>query len=170
VSKLSQLQKAYELAREQVGKVESQANTYRYSRREDIEREVNERFGAKLEEARRLRNAADTALEDEQDHLAREAKDTPFPIGTKLVEWEHPPFGRHEWQKAGRAGVFEVITRDSQHSAGLRWQRAELGAFVIRIIKKDETPSRNYIAFRDGFRFRWLPEGKSPKGEIGVRW
>lgn len=104
---------------------------------------------------------------DERERLAVDK--APFPIGTKMVEWGTPARwfsskGR-PWEKTGRVGVIELITQKSQHPKTTTCSRASVGSFVIRLLKKDGTPSLNYVATSYSGFHGWHPEGKQPKGD-----
>lgn len=131
----------------------------------EIEVELNQLYGERLEELRRVEVEAEQALLSAREAAA--AEKSPYPIGTKLVRWvKKRRGGRHydfwwEWENAGYA-VVEVCTRESAHPDNWNGYRlAEPGDIIFRHLKKDGTPGIQYTKLGDSSA-KFLPEGETP--------
>lgn len=168
MSKLEDLQKAHWDAGNACRDLQCERDEKRWESVKAFERELDERLDAEYGE--RLRALIQAERDAEQAYLAEKekdaAKDAPYPIGTKMVEWTEPYrsfYNEVPKKPTGRTGVIELVTRETQHPANLRYGKASVGSYVIRLLKKDGTPSLSYVelgAWRTG---TWLPEGKEPK-------
>jgi len=63
----------------------------------------------------------------------------------------------------GRLGVYEIISSESQHPDSIAFP-ADIGTHVIRILKKDRTPSKNHRKFIgiDEPPYCWFQQGIDP--------
>jgi hypothetical protein len=122
---------------------------------EKIDAEIEARFGPAVEAAAVAAYAARSALEDARVQEAQTGKDAPYPIGTIMVH--HPD---------GLRGRIEVFKQGDDYT-GSDWRKPQIGAFVIRHLKKDGTPSKRLEkAFKADPKFgrqEWLPEGEVPR-------
>lgn len=130
-----------------------------------LDRKLEETYGEQIRIAREeeARTHAAWMQEKEQEALTRQY---PYPLGTVMVEWKLPrySYGREASRGArsftGRRGVLEVITSTSEHPSNQAdYRRAQVGALVIRLLKKDRTPSKMYEHRQWEMRHRWVPEG-----------
>lgn len=123
----------------------------------------NSQHAEELETIRSRVVAAISNLTSAKESQAMSGDGAPYPLGTQLVEWKRPStYGPAPMKLTGRKGVVEAITRESEHPNNRSCSRAEIGDFVIRVLKNDGTRSKQYETFV-GYRSQWLPEGKKPK-------
>ena len=109
-------------------------------------------------------NEAQQAVEVERERVALSETVHPYPLGTRMVEWDYP---RRLYRAptvqdrilTGRVGVLEVITAKSEHPANKTYNLAARGELVIRILKKDGTPSKTYERVSRTWSLQWIPEG-----------
>ena len=134
---LESLQLQLRVAWRAVGDIQARIEAFRNARTTAFEaqlsQEIADTFGDEFRAALEARDQARVAELAERDRLARTATDTPYPVGTVLVEWRRPRL--------------EVITTDSQHPG--KGYRAEVGTIVIRLLKKDGKPGARYAALRE---------------------
>jgi hypothetical protein len=143
-----------------------------------LDKEVIEpKFGEKIRQARTKEREAELALKVEQDRVAlASVSKAPWPIGTRFVEWERS-FSRGPFQKRKKkheeVAVLEVFTSQSAKPSNFSdYKKPLIGAYVLRVLKKDGTPSARYIQGSYSwseprtFSFgRWHPEGVDPNKE-----
>jgi len=101
------------------------------------------------------------AVEAEKERIALEETVHPYLPGTRMVEWECPRwsnFKPEDRRLTSRVGILEVITSTSEHPANKTNGLANRGDLVIRVLKKDGTPSKAYELVNRG-QYRWVPEG-----------
>lgn len=144
--------------------------------RRDFERKLTEEFRARL--VRELEaggynervhattiaeNEAQRLVEAEKERIALEETTHPYPLGTRMVEWEYPRLYRQETVQdrrlTGRAGTLEIITDKSEHPGNKTYGLADRGELVVRILKKDGTLSKTYERVNRPWSLRWVPEG-----------
>lgn len=123
-------------------------------------------FGASLRaalEARRIaRDAHDSAIEAD----ALSGKGSKYPVGTQMEEWGTRSMGYRRTPppavRTGVRGIIEAITRESVHPANsAAYSRAHVGSFVIRLLKKNGTPSQRYVKpYSNGDFHGWKVEAK----------
>lgn len=124
---------------------------------------VRQATSAAEAEARRLyssgihaaADAADRAQVLVQDILHARAiagLDARAPVGLRLRETGGRPHrGRHGRKHEERQGVIEVINRDSEHSDVIAtFSRAQVNDTVIRVLKSDGSPSKDYVKLGHG--------------------
>lgn len=145
--------------------------------RRNFERKLTEEFHAHLAREleaggydKRVRaaniaeNEAQQLVEAEKERIALSETLHPYSLGTRMVEWSYP---RRLYSQAtvqnrvltGRVGVLEIITNKSEHPANKTYGLAERGELVIRILKKDGTPSKVYERLNRRWNLQWVPEG-----------
>lgn len=160
------LQKAKQDAEIAVRGVEAERSAFLAKRRRDAEEEADQQFGARLDAAREMAQAARLAELAEKDRIAKTGEGAPFPLGTKLCKWENKETSRfsrkYAWEKVAD-GVMEAFTTESDGPANLRYGAANVGDFVVRVLKKDGTPGARYERIGDTWRGKWLPIGQTPK-------
>jgi hypothetical protein len=138
----------------------------------DLDAELAARYDADL-----LRLAVETQKARESFEAACEAaaSDKPWthPPGTRMVEWEcasrfySEPNAR---KLTGRVGVTEIITANSEHGKIADYRMAKRGDMVIRILKKDGTPSKVYVGPSNGMLYNWVPEGANIAEAKSLTW
>lgn len=126
--------------------------------------EWDDSHGAELARATEILHTAREARIAAEEALGLSGKNAPYPLGTELMEWKSSSYGfrSNPHRLTGRRGVVEAITRESQHPATKKYDRASIGEFVIRIVKKDGSKSKDYGKF-DKWKAVWLPPGQEPK-------
>lgn len=137
--------------------------------KETIRKEMSAKHDPAIRNSRAAVSAAELLLNNEKDRIARTGEGGPFPVGTKVAEWEQDRWSR-KWKAPVKFGVIECITRDSLHAGNVSdWSRAKLGEFVIRHLKKDGTPSAKYTIADRGWRdegqklpYGWYLDGVHP--------
>jgi hypothetical protein len=114
---------------------------------------IRAKFSERLAFAIKLKYAAETALEDHQKEIAQRAAET-F-VSKKYHEIKYARWSGRIEGTTGRVGYTEVITGESVHP-GNTSSRAALGDIVLRILKKDGTPSARYeCSGYGGIFFGW---------------
>lgn len=125
-------------------------------------------YDRRLYDAMTAESQAREALEKEKTRIALEETKHPYPLGTRMVEWEY--LHRHSYvfnpadrRLTGKVGILEVITPTSEHPTSTVRSRARPGDLVIRLLKKDGSPSKLYVIVpsrtRTWGQMYWVPEG-----------
>jgi hypothetical protein len=113
--------------------------------------ELDVEFKEPLAQALEKKLTAKKVWEEARDAAALSATlATPreIPLGTRVEEWSAPKGWGYSREKksTGRRGVLEVITATSEHPDNVpSYRRASVGDVVVRILKKDGTPSKKYV-------------------------
>lgn len=155
---------AVELAREAywradaaVREVEDRQRAFLQEARVRAEREATGRFRVELDVARmergRVQELRWQAEEQAAIHEPREV-----PVGTRMEEWARKKYGDNE-EPTGRKGILEIITAESVHPGNK--SNVDRGRVVIRLLKKDGKPSRDYVAGDWEMKNRWRAEGRT---------
>lgn len=167
MTKLDRLElTAYE-ARKARQKVQEVIRAEKAERYAAIAAEIDAAYKSELEAAQKCECEAEDAVLTEREKTAQSGIGAKWPVGTKLVEWAHPyrRYGgpsREPRARTGRVGVVEAITRQSEHPSNLAdYSRAIVGSFVIRLQKKDGSPSKQYIPIRS-YLGGWFREDVDP--------
>lgn len=105
--------------------------------------------------------AASDAVAAAKEQAALDGKCAPYPIGTKLYEWESQDWSGSRWSQTGNVGVIEVWTAESERSANNTYSLPSRGDYCIRVLKADGTPSKRVITM--ALANNWHPEGWKPK-------
>lgn len=135
-----------------------------------VRMEMDAKYGLLQKEAWELRSAATKAVEEARVAYAMTGVTSPFPIGTKLFEWQRPrtySFHNRSGRKlepTGKVGIIEVITPTSEHPDNVSsWRAAEAGDLVIRTLRKDGTPGKSYEkSVSYAAQNSWFPAGVDP--------
>lgn len=118
--------------------------------------EADAKYTEKIDKAREALRVAKEQHESAVEARALAGVELPYPIGTRLVEWEMKRYPVNGYVKTGRIGMVEVCTRKTEHPDNMRWSRPRLGDWFVRHLKKDGTPGKQYeIRWKEN----WLPEG-----------
>jgi hypothetical protein len=137
-----------------------------------VRKEMSDKHDAGIGAAAKVLMEARKALQAEEDRITlEEAKGrAPYPVGTKVYEWELQGDwnnNRHGYSReahlTGRVGRVELVTRDVVILDTMTWSRPSVGTYIIRLLKKDGTPSKRFERRPDWTR--WLPEGVEPGKE-----
>lgn len=144
-------EKAYDLKREAERKIDA---------------ELQAEFGEQLTALYRAMLDAKDQLRDGKDRIARIGEGGFAKPGERFVEWNRR-WPSSPLTKTGRVGIVECVTKDSRFSERLsNWRAPSIGSFIIRFLKKDGTPSANFIAGTTGSKtgapWGWHPEGVDP--------
>jgi hypothetical protein len=149
-------------------KFETEERDLRVEAHDKINEQLQEKYGKRLEAAATKAQEARIAYEDARVNAA--ATQAEIPLGTKMARWEHvrDPNKYHEWiwQPTKQRGVVEVFTRESEHNAGRRWSTPDIGEVVIRVLRKNGTPSKEVVRFHGYGAQRsheWVREGEKHK-------
>lgn len=128
--------------------------------REKVDADLEAEYGARLAALRQAELDAERAVEDERIANAK----PPHPVGTVMIGWSNKSGSwarESDWQPVAK-GIIEIVTRETVHPANTEYSRASLGDVVVRLLKKDGTPSAKYQTLGGWRSHRWLPEGKTP--------
>ena len=140
---------------------------------ERITEEMEALYGDAIREAERAASDAAKALTEVAELVALTGDGCSVPLGSRLVRWERAYAGGPK--KPTKTGIVEAITRNSLHPAkSSGYSRANVGEFVIRILKQDGTPGAKYVKmggwggsdltnYNHGLvPYGWYPEGVRP--------
>ena len=139
-----------------------------------IEKEADEKFKATIEAQHQVYVAARIAADEARIEVAESFENAPYPKGTKFFVWEMPRYSIRSQRilNKDKAGVIEVVTRDTVHPDNKAAYRcARVGDYIIRELKKDGTPSKKYERINLGhdgkwhLPWDWYPEGVNPNAE-----
>lgn len=168
MSALSDLEQAYKRAASARFDAQDASRTFV----QKLTEEFNTRLARELEAggynervlaARIAEHEARKTLEAEKERIALSETVHPYPLGTRMVEWKYWTHHYHNRPEnralTGRVGILEVITSTSEHPANKTYGLANRGDLVIRILKKDGTPSKMYEQVRRHCAYHWVPEG-----------
>ncbi len=146
-----------------------------------LESEIRERqrvieceFSAALDSAKAALYQARAQWQEFRDAEALAEAKPPYPVGTKLAQWERcSEWNSTETKKvraSGVTGVLEIITRDSEHPANLsKYSRASVGSCVVRLLKKNGETGSKYIVpggWHGGDWAMWRPVGVDLNAEF----
>lgn len=145
----------------------------REDRRRALEQEARVRIAAQIdEEFPEWRQANDQATEAQRAFYDARIEDARARLSAMnygrgvLVEWETKKgqwfSERKNWHyESGRRGTIEVVDRNTQFPDNMAdYRRPALGDMIIRLLKKDGTPSKQVINLMNGIPNWWLPEGE----------
>lgn len=132
--------------------------------RQQVTRAVEAKYKNRVQIANLHYQQATEAYEVAVERRGLSGADAPYPLGTKLYEWDRPGRGK-PFTLTGRCAVVEVVTRKSQYHfpENAKWGLPNLGRCFARILKKDGTLSKQFIRECDFAALHWLPEGEKPK-------
>lgn len=85
-----------------------------------------------------------------------------LPVGTVIVKWERPryTYGRGPLKLTDQVGMVEVWSPDSVYPENKsRYSRPHAGDIVVRLLKKDGTPSKNFESANEWNRVYWQAKG-----------
>lgn len=152
--KLQQARHALNLAD---NKRESHINKCVEEARLKATREAIELFQEDIREKREAVKELQALHDDLASQLAQSAHDAPYPLGTRMIETKTPSFSiRGKSVPTGRVGIVEPVTKDTIHPDNLgSYTRADIGSYIVRILKKDGTPSKNYVRFTKNYANKW---------------
>ena len=102
--------------------------------------------------------SAEYTIERNKVNEQKSLESLPYPVGTKLFEWETKQW-TNEFRKTNRVAVLEIYKQGDALPVNTRWSRPEVGDMVLRILKKDGTVGSKVEVFRDYLKSWWLPEG-----------
>lgn len=122
-----------------------------------IDEELRAKYGERLSALRSAEADARAALRTEEDAKARAATGTTYPVGTVLLHWKRHPYAKPSYAHDGQRGVLEIVTTDSCFPGNVS-HRPSIGKEIVRLLKKDGTPSLRY----DTWFSDWRPEGVDP--------
>lgn len=146
-----------------VSEIKERRRSFLRQRQDAAIAETEAIFGKELADAQseetRLRREKEEAEEREAIAAPRDV-----PIGAQVEEWKPKRLG--PWrtgpkEPTGRKGILEVITADSQHPGNKT--NARRGDVVVRLLKKDGKPSRNYIHNKWSIDNEWIPIASGEK-------
>lgn len=145
-------------------KLQAEAKARREAFEDRLSEELKREFGGAIEKATAELAAAEGALVEEKDRLARlgipsevrvAGEPPPPPVGTALVEVAKPGGSR---QAPPRRGVLEIITTDSEHDIA-EAKRADVGTTVVRLLNKAGRKDGKYVHYYHG---EWIAERDAP--------
>ncbi len=165
MANIDELQSAYNKAWSRGRELESEISRFKSEKRDAFEAalqaEVSARYGVQLRASNEAIGLAQRQLSEEKERIALTGDGAPYPLGTRLVQWEWPRWGGKP-APTKHMGIVDAITSKSEHPANVRYGRAQIGQYVVRLIKKDGTTSSKYHLWRDYMKNSWLPEGEVP--------
>lgn len=156
--KLKELQAAHWAVDEEL----SELNRDRRERERQLQREIEATLITEFNEAILSLKAkvaeAKKAFDEERSRLAKEKPGHPYPLGTVMCEWEYESKWSRKMAKTGKEGIFEIVTNETQFPKNIEY-RKEIGSYIVRILKKDGTPS---LRIDTGWSW-WKPKDESIK-------
>jgi hypothetical protein len=130
--------------------------------------QVTAEFEARYQVAYQAVADAEAALDAAR--IAEQTAAQPYPVGTKLYQWESS--GRRSYSAApsgprltGKVGLFEIWTKDSVAPENMKYGKPRPGAYVVRTLRKDGTTGPSFVLYSSRQSGTWLPEGQKPKAE-----
>lgn len=175
--RVEELKKVYDKAWLRYDTLLGQYRTRRAERLRVLERqldvELDVEFKEPLAHALAEKLTAKKAWDEIMDAVALAtalATSREIPLGTLVEEWASPNKYnfRGEKRATGRQGILEVIIPTSEHPDNTSY-RAPVGAVVVRILKKDGTPSKKYASRQWSIENEWRPCVTQPVAEA-TRW
>jgi len=117
-----------------------------------LDAELNGKYGDLIFDATTKVATAQDAYDTECERVALTGDGALYPLGTRLTKDTHP---HHEkWKNKIVFGVVEAITRTSVIPDSLAvYSRPAIGSFVVRLLKVDGTPAKNFETSFHG----WTP-------------
>lgn len=101
-----------------------------------------------------------TAYEEALEQAASLDENAPYPIGTKMTR-EEGVGGVWSRRTETALGVLEVVTRQTEYPQNCL-QRAEVGDYIVRYLKKDGKPGLKWSGWNGGWN-PWKPCDPSVK-------
>lgn len=137
--------------------VERERDDERVQKFRAIDDELRAKYGERLSALRGAEADARAALLTEEDAKARAAAGTTYPVGTVLLHWKRHPYAKPSYTHDGQRGVLEIVTTDSRFGGNIS-HAPTIGKEIVRLLKKDGTPSLRY----DTWISDWRPDGVDP--------
>lgn len=122
-------------------------------------------------------SGAQERLTKAQDAAAQAGEGAPAPLGTVYYFWDTV----REYDSVKRVSVYvrritdkravlESIRPDSQHAENADWRNhAKVGQYVLRLRKKDGTPSKKYVMVTSEWRkTNEIPAGWYAEGHVPI--
>lgn len=165
--KLKELEAAVDAADKKLRDIRDRVEREQSEETEKILASIAAKYAAQIAVARKECSDACEQYISEKERVALLAEDAPWPLGTKLVEWGRKGACPRSSDPLVplRTGVLEVLTCKSERPdnfSGL-WNVHEIGSYIIRILKNDGTPSKEFFSAVFGYRrSSWYPEGVDP--------
>lgn len=126
-------------------------------RRREAEAEAARLFNGEIELAAREEGERREVWQQVVEAQALAAK-REIPLGTMMEEWQPVKISMFHYgdlAPTGRKGILEVITADSEHPGNK--MHASRGDLVIRLLKKDGKPGRDYVRRQYDIEYHWRP-------------
>jgi hypothetical protein len=127
--------------------------------------QVTAEFEARYQVAYQAVADAEAALDAAR--IAEQTAAQPYPVGTKLYQWESS--GRRSYSATGcgprltgKVGLFEIWTKDSVAPENMKYGNR---CHVARTLRKDGTTGPSFVLYSSWQSGTWLPEGQKPKAE-----
>jgi hypothetical protein len=156
MTRLEELLEASEAAERHVRKLEHERFEEEYKLKKRLQEQLDGIFGEPIRTAKEAHAIAKTAWQSEYDRIALESAKPSYPVGTKVQKWISSNYDRKTWIRSKEdIGMVEIITPESKHPATKTYGKARIGEVVVRKLKKDGTPSQNYINVSGGWIGGW---------------
>lgn len=125
-------------------------------------------FGAEAEIVNKAKREAGRACRAEMDRIREieSAASLPYLEGTKLVEWGYPRWSSGcPMSKTGEVAILEIFKKDDEVPVNCRRNMPDVGAIVLRILKKDGSKGLKVKCWNDRMKGYWFPEGVDPNAK-----
>jgi hypothetical protein len=174
MSNLEELRTAY---REASGRYETIRDERMRREREEqdkVREKIRSLFGDNETAASVALAGAENAFHAEEDRLRVLGNSTklPHPEGTVLVEWKAGRYYADKTLRPARKAVLQIYREGDPLPANVKWHRPQVGEIILRLLKKDGTPSSaieqihsrgDWFVNDAGGRYHWLRVGVEPK-------
>jgi hypothetical protein len=147
------LEKAFFAIQDQLREAELEYTKTQLGLRQQVDRNIN-LFMATLDitktvaDLREAHVKAGKLMIEEKERKASAGENAPYPIGTKMHRTKSiRRAGRYRGDETTIYGVIEGVTRETvfPDTMGHRsWRKPSIGSFIIRLLKADGTPSKNF--------------------------
>lgn len=145
-------------------RIQGVMNNKKYELERAVNAEINRLFGPQMAAAKQAVAAAEAELTKARNEHALAQVKVPFPIGTVMTLWEEiSKYNRQpglSLRKTAERGVIEVITTASVHPENKgTYSHASVGSVVIRLLKSNGKPGKQYVKWDGTHYCLWAPEG-----------
>lgn len=166
-TKLTELQAAMGVATSAFNELERRIYARKGELEDGVRKALNDEFGAEKKALQDAKWSAEVLCREEANRVrrAKSMVSLPWPVGTKLVEFEPPRGGSLDKKMVptGEKAVLEVYEDGDPVPMNARWHRPSPGQVVLRLLKKDGTPGTKVECWNSyAMVNRWYAEGVDP--------
>ena len=134
MSKVKELQKAVNEKFTALNAIQLQISDMEIELNAEVKSKIREKFGEAEGKASKEYTEAMKTLELEEGRLAVATAESviPYPVGTRMVQWERVPYVGG-WQTTGAYGILEIFKKGDSYPRNMRWSAPSDGDIIMTL-------------------------------------